>query len=79
MTPFQTLLKATGFSHSEAAGFLNVSTDAIRSWACKRRKVPFDILESLVIPAKKNCGTTHEKIAILEERIKRVQTARARL
>ena len=40
MTPFETLLTASGLSQREAAGYLDVAYDTLRGWLSGRRNVP---------------------------------------
>ena len=52
-TAFALLLQVCGLSHGEAARFLNVRPDTVKSWATGRRSVPGDALTALADLAAK--------------------------
>jgi transcriptional regulator with XRE-family HTH domain len=47
ITVFQILTQACGFSQQEAADFLGVRPDTVKSWASGRRKAPQKVLVDL--------------------------------
>ena len=48
MTLFRALVSLAGLTHREAAAYLGVSVDAVKSWSCGRNACRPNILEALV-------------------------------
>ena len=47
MTPFALLSQACGLSHREAAEFLGVRLDTVKSWSSGRNRAPASVLDDL--------------------------------
>lgn len=47
MTPFALLLDRCGLSHREAAAYLSVRLDTVRSWSLGRNRTPPGVIEEL--------------------------------
>ena len=48
MTLFRALVSLAGLTHKEAAAYLGVSVDAVKSWSCGRNACRQDILDKLI-------------------------------
>ncbi len=72
MTPFPILLQLSGLSHQEAANFLVVRPDTVKSWSSGRRTVPqgaVDKLCGLIAAQDRAAGEAIAQIAELTEPI----------
>lgn len=67
MTPIALIIQACGLSHREAAEFLDVRIDTVKSWSAGRNPTPEGAIDSLRDLHKKIERAAAEQIALIED------------
>ncbi|MDP9195226.1 MAG: hypothetical protein M3O22_00380 [Pseudomonadota bacterium] len=65
-TVFQILLQSCGLSHREAAEFLDVRPDTIKSWSSGRRAVPEGAVNQILTLLKAQAKAAQETVRVIQ-------------